>query len=150
MKQDRLRRRRFLSNSVICRVCRSPGIHEAFKDRTSVTIRTRWKGAERCYNFDIGDESQEAVVSVSYDADAPKLTLTPFAFDPISGSRYFAAEAGETRWGLLVSPGHPTSVEDSSASGLRISLALEPGDCPAAEARRIQLPTGQNRRSGSR
>ncbi|HEY6930283.1 MAG TPA: hypothetical protein VJA66_11455 [Thermoanaerobaculia bacterium] len=117
--------------------------HEAFKDRASVTIRTRWKNAERCYNFDIGDESQQAVVSVSYDADAPKLTLTPFAFDPVSGSRYFAAEAGEARWGLLVSPGHPTSVEDSGANGLRLSLALEPGDCPAAEARRTQFSGGQ-------
>lgn len=111
---------------------------EAFKNRGSVTLRTRWKGAERCYSFDIGDERQQAVVSVSYDADAPKLTLTPFAFDPVSGSRYFAAEAGEARWGLLVSPGHPTSVEDSGANGLRLSLALEPGDCPVAEARRIQ------------
>ena len=119
---------------------------EAFKDRASVTLRTRWKGAERCYNFDFGDESQEAVVSVSYDADAPKVTLTPFAFDPISGSRYFAAEAGETRWGLLVSPGHPTSVEDSRASGLRLSLALEPGDCPAAEARRVQA-TGRQKQT---
>jgi hypothetical protein len=116
---------------------------EAFKDRGSVTIRTRWKNAERCYNFDIGDERQQAVVSVSYDADAPKLTLTPFAFDPVSGSRYFAAEAGEARWGLVVSPGHPTSVEGSSANGLRLSLALEQGDCPVAEARRIQHSNGQ-------
>ena len=114
---------------------------EAFRARGTVTIRTRWKNAERCYNFDIGDESQQAVVSVSYDANAPKLTLTPFAFDPVSGSHYFAAEAGEVRWGLLVSPGHPTSVED--ANGLRLALALEPGDCPVAEARRIQHSNGQ-------
>jgi hypothetical protein len=115
---------------------------EAFGAGGRITVRTRWKDAERCSVFELTKDGEQAVVRLSYEAGAPLLTLTPFAFDPVTQTRYFAAAAGEARWGLRVSPGHPASVEASSPAALRVSLSSEPDTCPTAETRKIQ-PSGR-------
>ena len=102
-------------------------------------VRTKWNGASSCHRLEFVDGERPTITfPVAENEGAPRLSVTQFGFDPVSGLRYLALDGAELSGAVAVGGRKAVAKLESESTSLIVLVGEKAeGSCPDVTLREV-------------